>query len=396
MKKVLIYVSKSSLAPTGGPSGYLYALTQSLKTDCCDEISIDFLPAVEKKKNKLVEFGKKTKNPVFRFFAQQMKDKRHYNVIHRILSEKVTPPVNLNDYDLIHFHYTNDIYMLRDELKLFKGKTILTSHSPQPFAYQLLDEASTREKRKHEEEYQTLIEMDKYAFEKADYILFPCEQADEPYIHEWPYYSNIKNGRKDIYRYLVTGTNPAVIKTERAEVRRKLNIPDDAFVISYVGRHNKIKGYDRLKEIGKEFLKKHPDAYILVAGKEEPITGLKHSHWVEIGWTTEPHSYVNASDVFVLPNRETYFDLVMLEVLSTGKVSVISNTGGNKYFKQFTNAGVRYFDNNSEAINELELIYNTSKEERNRLEEINKKIYMENFTTDIFAKNYIELYKSLV
>ena len=396
MKRVLIYVSESSLAPTGGPSGYLYALSQSKNSDSLEDITIDFLPPVEKKNSKLVEFGKKTKNPILRYFATRIKEKRHYNVIHRILTQKVEAPVNLNDYDLVHFHYTHNMYMLRDQLKEYKGKTILTSHSPQPFAFQLLDEASVREKNQHTKEYQTLIEMDKYAFEHADYILFPCEEADEPYTHEWPYYTKIKEERKEIYRYLVTGTTPAKIKTERKEIRTKLGIPEDAFVISYVGRHNEIKGYDRLKKIGKEFLEKHPDAYILVAGKEEPITGLNHPHWLEVGWTTEPHSYVNASDVFVLPNRETYFDLVMLEVLSTGKISVISNTGGNKYFKRFEDAGLCYFDNEVEAVGQLELVYNLSKEKRNEMEKSNLSIYENYFTTEIFARNYIELYKTLV
>ena len=38
--------------------------------------------------------------------------------------------------------------------------------------------------------------MDKYAFEHADYILFPCEDADEPYMHLWPEYDTIKHNRK--------------------------------------------------------------------------------------------------------------------------------------------------------------------------------------------------------
>ena len=39
---------------------------------------------------------------------------------------------------------------------------------------------------------------------------------------------------------------------ELKEVLEKYNIPQDAFVISYVGRHNSVKGYDKLKEIGKK------------------------------------------------------------------------------------------------------------------------------------------------
>ena len=43
-------------------------------------------------------------------------------------------------------------------------------------------------------------------------------------------------------------------------------------------------------------------------------------------WTNDPHSLINASDMFILPNKETYFDLIMLEVLSMGKIVLATNT----------------------------------------------------------------------
>ena len=308
---------------------------------------------------------------------------------------KVKPEIDLNGYDVIHFHTTMHLYQVRDCLKNYKGKIVLTSHSPQPLSMELIEEGSDFERKLFKNEYNKLIEMDQYAFERADYILFPCEHADEPYEHQWPDYKKIKELRKDNYRYLVTGTTPAKIVTNRIDVRSKLNIPDDAFVICYVGRHNKIKGYDRFKDICKEFLETHSNAYVVVAGKEEPIKGLDHPRWIEIGWTNEPHSYVNASDVFVLPNRETYFDLVLLEVLSTGKIAVISEIGGNKYFKRFENAGIEYFSNTPGAVAALEKVYRMSNSERQEKEEKNKSIYKSYFTTDVFAKNYIDLYKTI-
>lgn len=70
--------------------------------------------------------------------------------------------------------------------------------------------------------------------------------------------------------------------------------------------------------------------------------GLKDSRWKEVGWTNDSQSIIAASDVFVLPNRETYFDIIMLEVLSCGKIVIASRTGGNKYFEKIGAKGVFY------------------------------------------------------
>ena len=63
-----------------------------------------------------------------------------------------------------------------------------------------------------------------------------------------------------------------------------------------------------------EKLFNNQNTYFLIAGKEEPMKGLDNSHWIEVGWTNDPHSLIAASDVFVLPNHETYFDLVFLSM----------------------------------------------------------------------------------
>ena len=77
--------------------------------------------------------------------------------------------------------------------------------------------------------------------------------------------------------------------------------------------------------------------YISNSWKRRTDEGLKTDHWIEVGWTNDPHSLIAASDVFVLPNHETYFDLILLEVLSLGVPVVMSRTGGNKFFEQFNN-----------------------------------------------------------
>ena len=237
--------------------------------------------------------------------------------------------------------------------------------------------------------------MDNYAFSRADILIFPCEEAEEPYENNWVGYASFKQKNRAKYRYLLTGINPCRAKETKECIRKRYGIPASAFVVCYVGRHNEIKGYDNLKLIGKTLLEKHDNLYILVAGKEEPLTRLEHERWIEVGWTDDPHSIINAADVFLLPNKETYFDLVMLEVLSLGKIIIASRTGGNKYFERMDTPGIRLFESNEKAVTLTEEIMLTSMEERNVLEESNKILFEQHFTAATFADNYIRLINSL-
>ena len=393
MKKVLIYHRENMLKPTGGPNGYLFSLKEGLDGNMNDKIQIDFLPAVNA--NTSIKEGAKTsKNPIIKWLLAIYRRIKHVRTIFKILNNTKTSPVVLDAYDAVHFHATRDMYLLREQLKEYEGKVILTSHSPQPLSDEYIESSSPLELKIFGKKYSSLINMDRFAFERADYVIFPCQFADESYLHAWEDYHRIKDSKKENYRYLLTGTVPANVKRERNAVRSSLNIPDDAFVLCYVGRHNEIKGYDRLKAVGEKILNAYPNTYVVIAGNPGPIEPIKHERWIEVGWTNEPHSYIAASDVFILPNKETYFDLVLLEVLSIGVPIIASQTGGNKYFE--SNEGVLLFDTEEECINMIEKVMMKNSEEIENIYETNKKYYQENFTTEVFAQNYIDILSEIV
>lgn len=237
--------------------------------------------------------------------------------------------------------------------------------------------------------YAKLPDIDDYAINRADNIIIACEEAEEPYYHEWPGYAEFHKKNKHKYVYMATGTAPKSALVTKEEMRKKYGIPQDAFVISYVGRHNEIKGYDALKEIGKHLLDANDSAYVFIAGTEGPLYHLEHNRWIEVGWTKDPGSVIQASDVFVLPNKETYFDLVMLEVLSLGQIVVASYTGGNKYFAKYENSGIFLYNNNTEAENIISQIIKMSEEKRKELRKKNLELYKAEFTNEAFAKRYI-------
>lgn len=397
MKKVLIYLHQDELAPIGGPKGYNYNLLQGLKElgviDNPDSIQFCYLPGrsaaagtndrIQKMKNKTLQEAVKAAKSIYK------KGRMMYG--HKHVSE-----VDLSDYDAVHFHLTMDLYWAKDSLKDYKGKVLLTSHTPTMPSKEIYSLLTNFEKKYMKWFYKKLPEIDQFAFSRADYIIFPCPEAEEPYYHKWPGYEEVHKKNNQKYLYIATGTGEKTAPVPRSVIRKKYGIPDDAFVVSYVGRHNEIKGYSTLKEIGKRVLDEHKDVYFLIAGREGPLYHLENKRWIEVGWTNDPGSIIKASDVFMLPNKETYFDLVMLEVLSIGQIVLASRTGGNKYFSKFNTKGIILYDKAEEAVAELKFLMNMENEKRKLLREGNRNIYLNNFTNSAFAQNYLELIQSIL
>jgi len=394
MKKVLVYQQRSKLKPTGGPSaiGYYYATEQEKRGEHNFEYLKDFKTYSGLHESELSSLQKLPK--WIGYLYNTIKQVVKFNIL---LSGKYKlDPIDFNQYDIVHFHDTQGLYLRRFDLKDFKGKVILQSHSPQPLGQEMLDVIPSIVKFFIPFARKRFEKMDKYSFERADIIIFPCPEAEEPYYNRWKDYRRIHELKKESYRYVLTGIPACYPKHTREEVRTSINIKDEDFMVCYVGRHNEIKGYDSLKRIGERFLSDNRDTWVVCAGKELPLKGLNHNHWIEIGWTTDAHSYISASDVFVLPNKETYFDIVMLEILSLGKIVVASRTGGNKYFERNGCEGVLLYEAEDEALKILESLKKMSIEDREALGRKNKEFYEKYHTVAAMYDQYVNTLQELL
>lgn len=377
------------LEPTGGPCGYLYNVRAIINKKGIQ--NINFI----KYENEEV---KKTKQILKKLITKSMKKYIvNYLLVSSILKEKKAPYQDFSQYEVIHFHNTHSLYVNRENIKNYSGKVLLTSHSPKPAHLEIINDQLTKlERFIYGKKLRKLDVIDRFSFERADYIIFPCEEAEEPYCNNWNEYKNIKLNKASSYKYVPTGSLACSAQISKEEIFERYAIPKNSFVICFVGRHNDTKGYDVLKDIGEKILEKYDNVYFLIVGKEEPLKGLNNKKWIEVGWTNDPHSIIAASDLFVLPNKETYFDLIMLEVLSLGKMVLAANTGGNKYFKKFNEKGIFYFESEEEAIKLIDRIIPITQEEKKKYEELNKKLFQENFTMDHFINNYLKVIDEVV
>lgn len=382
-QNLLIHWPIDGLKPTGGPAGYLYNLNKGL--EAINASGYSFLPS----DGPMSSSNDKLK----RFVPKRLKDIRRLKRFMALADSSKNARVDYGQYNCIHFHSTEDLFLHRYDLANYSGKVVLTSHSPCVYHMELIARLNLKDVKTHRDSLRKLEAIDEYAFSRADYVIFPCQEAEEPYFHTWNKYCQVRDASK--MRYIPTGISSCVAKIDRNEVRSRYGIPVDAFVLTYVGRHNEIKGYGDLRGVAPALLERFDNLWFLNAGKPSPLKGLNHPRWIEVGWTDDPYSIISAADLFVLPNRETYFDLILLEVMSLGQIAIISRTGGNKYFAKYSLPGLRYFDKVGDLPDAIAAIQSTPTNLRNEWAAMNKSVFESAFSCPVFAQGYIDLIRSL-
>lgn len=390
--KILIFLEEDKLAPIGGPLGVGYHILQTIKHE--NICNIHFLPGNAQKQAK--ETAQKKWLYKHKLLTRIVRSLRHIAEYNRMINHPNDISDFLNQYDIVHFHSTMDMYKHRLSLKKYKGKVLISSHSPIPLSQELLAASATKFETAYiKSNWDSFVEMDAWSFLNADYIIFPCADAEEPYYINWSDYKCIHEKKRKSYRYIPTGITDIGIKKSCSLVRKQFGIKEKDFVVVYAGRHNVVKGYDRLKDIAQAYLLQNPDTTFLIAGNEGPIYRLNHPKWIEVGWTQDVHDIINAGDVFILPNKFTYFDLVLIEVLALGKIVIASRTGGNKYFEKAGLEGVFLYDSIDEACVLLDRIRKLSERERLILSTKNREYFEKHLTSEIFVHSYISLLKAI-
>lgn len=412
MNKVLIW-DNFKLNNIGGASGYLYNIHEYLKNNPSSQIT--FLSDVIRKKNEMeVEEGNKlTIGKTFRskipswlkfwrlvlpIYYWLFFNNRLVNIYNMVWKAYYKPcednayGVNLNEYDFIHFHLTPELYRFKRSHPEFKGKLILTSHCPCLYVDELAETFDPWIKY-----FRSIgVYNECKAFKAADYLMFPCREAREPYEKD-PKIRVLFQSFESKFFYVPTSLLDFNVHKQNIQKFSDLGIPEWSFVITYFGRHVSVKGYDILKEVGETLLEKYQNLYFLCAGKGN-IPPLNHPRWIELGFINNALELLQQSDLYILPNRDTYFDIITLEILRSGTNLILSNTGGNKYFRRFPEeeiVGLHYFDiNNFEQLIQLVDVaineYKTAKDKYIQRGEKNRLLYEHYFKIDMYIHTYAE------
>ncbi len=307
------------------------------------------------------------------------------------LSQPVADAVLASKATVFHVHTTADAVRLHNLLvrhgRRHACKIVLMSHTPECPAREWADVAhdASGDARLAETIFDAHRLRDQLAFVFADALIFPNRESMDPCIATWPGFAD--DFRHKPLHFAESGVMP-LGQSQLADPKAHFG-QQGRFVVSFLGRHNAIKGYDLLCRAGLRFLAQHDDAAVLIAGKPEPMTPPAHPRWTEIGWTKTPEDVIAASDVFVLPNRLTYFDLVLLEVLSAGRIVLAANNGGSRALSG-RSSGIVLFDGEDDLVAKLAEIRAMDPERRRAMEQENRRLYETDFTATAFAARYAE------
>lgn len=395
-KKVLIFFPHPLRERHGGPYAYLFHLKEGLK-GLSHSISFlsDILPSAAEtvNSNQSPSILKKIIKPFLP--ADWMNKYRAKNWFTELENQKPEVAAEyINQFMVLHFHETIDIWRYKDLLKNYKGKILLTSHTPKPCHLELIEDIwKISANNLNKKIVYQLQQIDSFAFHKADGIFSPCKEATESYYELWSEFSNIT--RKKQTHYLPTGIKKQIAVKSAEEIRKQFYIPSTAFVFCFTGRKSNVKGFDLLVEAARSLLEKNIAVYFLVIGNNEEAPVINNNRWIETGWTNDPQSFIAASDITVVPNRHTYFDLSVLETLSLGKPLLLSNTGGNKYFKQFHSPGILYHEPDAESLNNEMMNCINQKEKLPDYGLYNENLYEQYFRCERFATEMMNYYNSI-
>jgi len=408
MKKIkvdnLIFFSDVLGIRNGGPSGYLANLQKALQNLNGGGIDhIAFVCSDEK--------PSQSKSLLIKLATFLIPSKKYRKKIRTALEEKFSKNqwddcslasanyskfvAKLDKYKFssITCHWVRDALFIRNYLTETKNtaKLILMSHSPQPPSEEVYERERNHTKNA-EKNYEIWKKIEDYAFcRAADVLLFPSKEAIEPYSSKLSYFEKLIKTKE--FCFLPTGCNALETTKSKPELRNLYNITTP-HVICYIGRHNQIKGYDLLKEIAADILQKRDDVTFLIGGAvSSQIPPLKHKRWVELGFVN-PAEVFACADCFILPNRQTYFDLILLEALSIGSVVFASATGGNKSVFNQTRA-INLYNTKEQCVELVEKFLNLPEAEKQKIKQKALNAYRKNYTLPTFAQNYIKLIEEI-
>ena len=175
-------------------------------------------------------------------------------------------------------------------------------------------------------------------------------------------------------------------KISRDEFRSMHGISKDTIALAYIGRKNKIKGYDVFCQTALNL--KKSDKFVFLSAGGGVIKTPQSSNIIDFGWTSDPGSILNACDYVVAPNKETYFDLGIIQALSLNKPIITTPTGGNRWFMN-KEVNMTFINHD---VNELtECIANLDKSE----DDLNVDFFRKYLDNSSFAKNYLSFFESI-
>ncbi|MGB9680061.1 MAG: glycosyltransferase family 4 protein [Thermoanaerobacteraceae bacterium] len=185
-------------------------------------------------------------------------------------------------------------------------------------------------------------------------------------------------------------------------LKGKLKLPEDSFVVGCVSRLIYSKGVQDLINVASEI--KNTDIYFVIAGdgpmKNELESMVQNanisSRFFFLGFIKDIDSFLHNIDIFVLPSHQEGFGISVLEALNEGVPVIASRVGGiPEIIKDGVN-GILFEKQNSDELKNAILALYSNIELRKKLSNEGRKIISEKFNCKEMIHKIDNIYLKLV
>lgn len=304
------------LRPGGGPAGYAYNLIDAFKAhERSSPVRYEFIGTASNARTQLSSISPLSPQRRFASLGRKLLSNRaellarrlHFDVSSSARRRRETVARN----DVLILHGCQPQTVLVDFAKRRGMLIIYMPHSPTPAAHETLATHADSGLKGALPSFQSKLDEEARLIERADCVVFPCPEAAEPYVEEFP-----QLGGMDV-RFLLSGVPepPSSLLNSRppGEPKRAL----------FVGRYVSQKGFD-LYDAAAALL---PRSEILFQSMGAGPLRPRHAH--DLGWQARPWEHIRRADVIVIPNRVAYYDLLPLECAALAKPLILTPVGGN-------------------------------------------------------------------
>lgn len=183
-------------------------------------------------------------------------------------------------------------------------------------------------------------------------------------------------------------------------LRKKLGIPEEAFVLATVARLDRIKNQELMIRALHEILKINQDIYLLVVGdgpERERLETLSAdlqltSHVIFAGFRQDTPCYYKIMDLFLLTSFSEGTAMTLLEAMANGIPCIGTDVGGNPEIILDQETGFIIADNDQGAlVKAIMKLY----QDRNllcQMGQASRRRYENLFTVDKMVQSYEKLY----
>ena len=333
----------------------------------------------------------------------------HYDFEDKFASKNLLTQKILLDADIVHLHLIHNIFDLNYLPIMTKIKpVVITLHDPYFLGAHCVHHFDCTSWKTHCADCRYLdelfwikndctalnFELKKEAIQNSNISAIVASKWMENKVKQSPIWKD-----KKIYR-LPFGTDQRIFKPEEKvnDIRKKLNIDEEQFIIMLRADQGSFKGLDIIKDALKK-LPSNSKITIITVGEEGLLTEFDNKfNIIDYGWIYEDEvlaELYQVCDIFLMPSKQETFGMMAVEAMSCGKTVLAINGEGTSLPEVINSPECGLAVDKKDFAKELKRLISNPKELKARGEK-SLKYARENYSQEKYITRMIDIYKEIM